>query len=184
MALYRSPLTVMLWPSLFLKKYGPMILPAHKADQTKNPEGSKLDKNGRQHYRQVTKLVAENDARGSIAKFPLYHHYNAGRCTVLLVRWIVRKVPLEIAGSSGHEKVPTRGKLGLERPGRPRGKRIEGSCASTCGPTVTRSTIRADVDVAIVPQTISRHLAEANHKSKCPFRALPLTPEHWQLRLQ
>ncbi|GFV60583.1 transposable element Tcb1 transposase [Trichonephila clavipes] len=51
-------------------------------------------------------------------------------------------------------------------------------------PTVIRSTIRADVGVAIVPQTIYRHLAEANLKSKCPFRALPLTPEHWQLRLQ
>ncbi|GFV38412.1 transposable element Tc1 transposase [Trichonephila clavipes] len=51
-------------------------------------------------------------------------------------------------------------------------------------PTVTRSTIRADVGVAIVPQTISRHLAEANLKSKCPFRALRLTPEHRQLRLQ
>ncbi|GFX42260.1 HTH_Tnp_Tc3_2 domain-containing protein [Trichonephila clavipes] len=50
-------------------------------------------------------------------------------------------------------------------------------------PTVTRSTIRADVSVAIVPQTISRHLAEANPKSKCPFRALPLIPEHQQLRL-
>ncbi|GFW55733.1 transposable element Tc1 transposase [Trichonephila clavipes] len=43
-------------------------------------------------------------------------------------------------------------------------------------PTVTRSTIRADVGVAIVPQTISRHLAEANLKSKRPFRVLPLTP--------
>ncbi|GFT68356.1 transposable element Tcb1 transposase [Trichonephila clavipes] len=51
-------------------------------------------------------------------------------------------------------------------------------------PTATRSKIRADVGVAIVPQTISRHLAEANLKSKCPFRALPLTPEHRQLRLQ
>ncbi|GFX58781.1 HTH_Tnp_Tc3_2 domain-containing protein [Trichonephila clavipes] len=51
-------------------------------------------------------------------------------------------------------------------------------------PTVTRSTIRADVGVAIVPQTISRHLAEANLKSKRPVRALPLTPEHWQVRLQ
>ncbi|GFY34224.1 HTH_Tnp_Tc3_2 domain-containing protein [Trichonephila clavipes] len=50
--------------------------------------------------------------------------------------------------------------------------------------TVTRSTIRADVGVAIVPQTICRHLAKANLKSKRPFRALPLTPEHWQLRLQ
>ncbi|GFV83833.1 transposable element Tc1 transposase [Trichonephila clavipes] len=51
-------------------------------------------------------------------------------------------------------------------------------------PTVICSTKRADVGVAIVPQTISRHLAEANFKSKCPFRALPLTPEHRQLRLQ
>ncbi|GFS96764.1 HTH_Tnp_Tc3_2 domain-containing protein [Trichonephila clavipes] len=50
--------------------------------------------------------------------------------------------------------------------------------------TVTRSTIRADVGVAIVPQTISRHLAEANLKPKHPFRELPLTPEHRQLRLQ
>ncbi|GFV88952.1 uncharacterized protein TNCV_442171 [Trichonephila clavipes] len=50
--------------------------------------------------------------------------------------------------------------------------------------TVTRSTIRADVGVAIVPQTISRHLADTNLKSKRPFRALPLTPEHRQLRLQ
>ncbi|GFX96390.1 transposable element Tcb1 transposase [Trichonephila clavipes] len=51
-------------------------------------------------------------------------------------------------------------------------------------PTVTRSTIRGDVSVVIVPQTISRHLAESNLKSKRPFRALPLTPEHRQLRLQ
>ncbi|GFY36222.1 transposable element Tcb1 transposase [Trichonephila clavipes] len=51
-------------------------------------------------------------------------------------------------------------------------------------PTVTRSTIRADVGVAIIPQIISRHLAEANLKSKRPFRALPLTPEHRQLCLQ
>ncbi|GFU99497.1 transposable element Tc1 transposase [Trichonephila clavipes] len=50
--------------------------------------------------------------------------------------------------------------------------------------TVTRSTIRTDEGVAIVPQTISSHLAEANLKSKSPFHALPLTPEHRQLRLQ
>ncbi|GFT17811.1 transposable element Tc1 transposase [Trichonephila clavipes] len=50
--------------------------------------------------------------------------------------------------------------------------------------TVTRSTIRADEGVAIVSQTISRHIVEANLKSKRPFRALPLTPEHRQLRLQ
>ncbi|GFT24194.1 transposable element Tcb1 transposase [Trichonephila clavipes] len=34
MALYRSPLAVTLWPSSFLKKYGPMIPPVHKAHQT------------------------------------------------------------------------------------------------------------------------------------------------------
>ncbi|GFV16097.1 transposable element Tc1 transposase [Trichonephila clavipes] len=51
-------------------------------------------------------------------------------------------------------------------------------------PTVTRSTIRADVGAAIVLQTISRHLAEANLNSKRPFRTLHLTPEHRQLRLQ
>ncbi|GFS48024.1 transposable element Tc1 transposase [Trichonephila clavipes] len=50
-------------------------------------------------------------------------------------------------------------------------------------PTMTRSTIRADVGGAIFPQTISRHLAETNFKSKLPFRALPLTPENRQLRL-
>ncbi|GFU71326.1 transposable element Tc1 transposase [Trichonephila clavipes] len=49
---------------------------------------------------------------------------------------------------------------------------------------VTRSTIRADVGVAIVSPTISRDLAEANLKSKRPFRVLPLTPEHRQLCLQ
>ncbi|GFU47966.1 transposable element Tcb1 transposase [Trichonephila clavipes] len=49
---------------------------------------------------------------------------------------------------------------------------------------VTRSTIRGDLGVAIVPQAISRHLAEANLKSKRPFRALPLTPEHQQLHPQ
>ncbi|GFV31826.1 transposable element Tcb2 transposase [Trichonephila clavipes] len=51
-------------------------------------------------------------------------------------------------------------------------------------PAVTRSMIRADVGVAIVPQTISKHLVEANLKSKRLFRALPLTPEHQQLLLQ
>ncbi|GFV84675.1 transposable element Tc1 transposase [Trichonephila clavipes] len=51
-------------------------------------------------------------------------------------------------------------------------------------PTDTRSKIRTDVGVAIVPQTISRHLADSNLKSKCPFRTLPLTPKHRQLRLQ
>ncbi|GFU75013.1 transposable element Tcb2 transposase [Trichonephila clavipes] len=93
----------------------------------------------------------------------------------------IASVPLEIVGSSGHKKVPTRGKPGQEDH-EERGSKDH--AASTCGPHSARSTIRADVGVAIVPQTISRHLAEANLKSKRPFRALPLTPEHRQLRLQ
>ncbi|GFW37673.1 hypothetical protein TNCV_415591 [Trichonephila clavipes] len=51
--------------------------------------------------------------------------------------WLMRRVAGQVdcsvcavrnCWSSGHEKVPMRGKLGLERPGRPRGERIEGSC--------------------------------------------------------
>ncbi|GFV16934.1 hypothetical protein TNCV_4365341 [Trichonephila clavipes] len=52
------------------------------------------------------------------------------------------------------------------------------SCPPDIAGLLIRSTIRADVGVAIVPQTISRHLAEANLKSKRHFRALPVTPEH------
>ncbi|GFT59354.1 transposable element Tc1 transposase [Trichonephila clavipes] len=51
-------------------------------------------------------------------------------------------------------------------------------------PSVTRSTTRSDVGVAIVPQTIYRHLAEANLKSKCPFCVLPTNTGTSALRLQ
>ncbi|GFY09327.1 transposable element Tcb2 transposase [Trichonephila clavipes] len=44
--------------------------------------------------------------------------------------------------------------------------------------------VKANGIFNIVPQTISRHFAEANLKSKRPFRALRLTPEYRQLRLQ
>ncbi|GFU86858.1 transposable element Tc1 transposase [Trichonephila clavipes] len=104
---------------------------------------------------------------------------------VLLARWIVRSVPLEIGGSSGHEKVTHARKTrsGATRKNtRREDRRIMQQ--ALVDPTVTRSTIRADVGVAIVPQTIFRHLAEANLNSKHPFRALPLTPEHRQLRRQ
>ncbi|GFW72780.1 transposable element Tc3 transposase [Trichonephila clavipes] len=50
-------------------------------------------------------------------------------------------------------------------------------------PTVTRSTIRAGIGVAIVPQTISDTL-QKQILNQAPFPALPLTPEHRQLRLQ
>ncbi|GFY00885.1 uncharacterized protein TNCV_4529041 [Trichonephila clavipes] len=43
----------------------------------------------------------------------------AERRFVLLARWIVRNVPFEIFGRSGHKKVPTSGKLDLQRPRRP-----------------------------------------------------------------
>ncbi|GFV29016.1 hypothetical protein TNCV_749711 [Trichonephila clavipes] len=47
---------------------------------------------------------------------------------MLLVRWIVRSVPLEIVGSSGQEKIRTCGKTESGATRRPRGERIEGSC--------------------------------------------------------
>ncbi|GFV50509.1 HTH_Tnp_Tc3_2 domain-containing protein [Trichonephila clavipes] len=100
-------------------------------------------------------------------------------------QWIVWSVPLEIVGSSGHEKGTHARKTGsgaTRKTTRREDRRIVWQ--ALVDPTVTRSTIRADVDVAIVSQTISRHLAEANLKSKPPFRALLLTPEHRQLRLQ
>ncbi|GFV97897.1 HTH_Tnp_Tc3_2 domain-containing protein [Trichonephila clavipes] len=90
----------------------------------------------------------------------------------------------EIVGSSGHEKVSKCGKPGLERPGRLRGEDRRIVLQALVDPTVTRLTIRADLGVTIVPQTSSRHLAEANLKSQQPFCALSLTPEHRQLRLQ
>ncbi|GFU98479.1 HTH_Tnp_Tc3_2 domain-containing protein [Trichonephila clavipes] len=55
---------------------------------------------------------------------------------------------------------------------------------STCGPHSDSFNDTSRRRVEIVPQTISRHFAEANLKSKRPFRALRLTPEHRQLRLQ
>ncbi|GFX50422.1 transposable element Tc1 transposase [Trichonephila clavipes] len=130
-------------------------------------------KRARRHFSQLSEFE-----RGLIIGMKLL----AGRRTVLLARWIVRSLPLEIVGSSGHEKVPTSGKPGLECPGRPRGERIVRQ--ALVDPTVTRSTIRADVDVAIVPQTISRHLTEVNLESKRPFHPLSLTLEHRQLPLQ
>ncbi|GFY00587.1 HTH_Tnp_Tc3_2 domain-containing protein [Trichonephila clavipes] len=54
----------------------------------------------------------------------------------------------------------------------------EGTHARKTGSGATRKTTRRE------DRRIVRHLSEANLKSKCPFRALPLTPEHRQLRLQ
>ncbi|GFT44617.1 integrase catalytic domain-containing protein [Trichonephila clavipes] len=56
--------------------------------------------------------------------------------------------------------------------------------ASTCGPHSDSFNDTSRRRRSIVPQTISGHLAESNLKSKRPLRALPLTVEHRQLRLQ
>ncbi|GFV82102.1 hypothetical protein TNCV_2790001 [Trichonephila clavipes] len=88
----------------------------------------------------------------------------------------------EIVGSRGHEKVPTRGKPGLERPGRPQ---REDRTASTCGPhsdSLNDTSRRRRSNCST--NNFQTHPPEANLKSKRPFRALPLTPEHRQLRLQ
>ncbi|GFS84774.1 uncharacterized protein TNCV_2956711 [Trichonephila clavipes] len=61
--------------------------------------------------------------------------------------------------------------------------RREDRVASTCGPhgdSFNDTSRRRRSNCS----TISIHLAEANLKSKHPFRALPLTPKHRQLRLQ
>ncbi|GFV58726.1 transposable element Tc1 transposase [Trichonephila clavipes] len=54
----------------------------------------------------------------------------------------------------------------------------KGTDARKTGSGATRKTTRRG------DRRIVRHLAEANLKSKRPFRALPLTPEHRQLSLQ
>ncbi|GFX36951.1 transposable element Tc1 transposase [Trichonephila clavipes] len=56
----------------------------------------------------------------------------------------------------------------------------EGTQVRKTGSGATRKTTRREEE----PQTISRQLPKANLKSKRSFRALPLTPEHQQLRLQ
>ncbi|GFV23136.1 hypothetical protein TNCV_2086201 [Trichonephila clavipes] len=55
---------------------------------------------------------------------------------VLLARWIVRSVPLEIVWSSGHEKSTYARKTGSgARPGTPRQREDRRDrAASTCGP--------------------------------------------------
>ncbi|GFW12941.1 transposable element Tc1 transposase [Trichonephila clavipes] len=62
--------------------------------------------------------------------------------------------------------------------------RREDRAASTCGPHSDSFKNTSRRRRSNCSTTISRHLAEANLKSKRPFRALPLTPEHRQLRLQ
>ncbi|GFY33330.1 BHLH domain-containing protein [Trichonephila clavipes] len=79
MALYRSPLTVTLWPSSFLKKYEPMIPPAHKAHQTNPDIISACEVKPEDPYRGSVRLVRLQAASNNSAE-PLN---NAG-CNVTL----------------------------------------------------------------------------------------------------
>ncbi|GFT79563.1 hypothetical protein TNCV_423881 [Trichonephila clavipes] len=60
----------------------------------------------------------------------------------------------------------------------------KGRAASTCRPHGDSFNDKSRRRRSNCSKTISRHHAEANLKSKRPFRALPLTPEYRQLRLQ
>ncbi|GFX84990.1 HTH_Tnp_Tc3_2 domain-containing protein [Trichonephila clavipes] len=134
-------------------------------------------------------MLLKNKGQGT-SKTPVAKQFSECRCrtavlrrTVLLTRWIVRSVRScwEQWTQEGTHERKTRSGV-IRKTTRRDDRRIVRQ--ALVDPTVTRSTIRADVGVAIVPQTISRHLAEANLKSKRPFSALPLTPEHRQLRQQ
>ncbi|GFS89901.1 transposable element Tc1 transposase [Trichonephila clavipes] len=238
MALYRSPLTVTLWPSSFLKNFTPNA-PVLFVDVAIQPEVRfiakqnslmKIGNNGnlvlgplnestpclmivlmncqtklRINHLTAVKSVAVLERRLWLAKhvpgkrarrhFSQLSEFERG----LIIRtktadWSTRRLAgqvdrLECAVRNCWEQ--------WTREGTHARKTVSGATRKTTrredrrivrqalvDPTVTRSTIRADVGIAIVPQTITRHLAEANLKSKRPFRALPLTPEHRQLRLQ
>ncbi|GFX82796.1 hypothetical protein TNCV_1699151 [Trichonephila clavipes] len=62
------------------------------------------------------------------------HWKCAGRRAVLLPRCIVRSVPLEIVGSSGHEKVPMRENRVWSDQEDHEGRGLKNRAASTCGP--------------------------------------------------
>ncbi|GFW76982.1 transposable element Tcb2 transposase, partial [Trichonephila clavipes] len=104
-----------------------------------------------------------------------------GRRTVLLARWIVRSVPLEIVESSGHEKIPARRNRVWSDQEDHEERGSKDRAASTCGP---HSDSFNDTSRRRRSNCSTNNFPEANLKSKRPFRALPLTPEHRQLRLQ
>ncbi|GFU15677.1 uncharacterized protein TNCV_1269021 [Trichonephila clavipes] len=58
------------------------------------------------------------------------------------------------------------------------------SAVRNCWEQWTREGTHARKTGSGATRKTTRHLAEANLKSKRPFRALPLTPEHRQLRIQ
>ncbi|GFX95238.1 HTH_Tnp_Tc3_2 domain-containing protein [Trichonephila clavipes] len=151
------------------------IVPSNHAMQVAKHAGGLVDA--------IAKTVFSKE---SFIKYDASEHFMAGRRAVLLARWIVRSVCAvrncweQWTREGTH--VRKTGSGATRKSTRREDRRIVRQALVVS--TVTRSTIRADVGVAILPQTISKHLAEANLKSKRPFRAFPLTPEHRQLRLQ
>ncbi|GFX48152.1 hypothetical protein TNCV_4114871 [Trichonephila clavipes] len=87
----------------------------------------------------------------------------AGRSDVLPARWIVRSVPLEIVGSSGQRKVPTRGnRFWSDQDGHEDGGSKDRD-ASTCGPHCdsfndTSRRRRSNCSTNKIPDTLQRQI--------------------------
>ncbi|GFW27285.1 transposable element Tcb2 transposase [Trichonephila clavipes] len=91
-------------------------------------------------------------------------------------------LPLEIVGSVDTRRYPLAENC-VWSDEEDHEERSKDRAARTCGPhsdSFNDTSRRRRSNCS----TFSRHLAEANLKSKRPFHALPLTPEHRQLRLQ
>ncbi|GFT06138.1 transposable element Tcb1 transposase [Trichonephila clavipes] len=132
-------------------------------------------KRARRHFSQLSEFERDLIIRMKTAGLPTCHvadHVDRSECAVrnFWEQWTREGTRVRKTGSGATRKTTRREHRRIVR-------------QAFVDPTVTHSTIRADVGEAIVPQTISRHLAEANLKSKRPLRALPLKPEHLQLRL-
>ncbi|GFX30335.1 uncharacterized protein TNCV_1964411 [Trichonephila clavipes] len=82
MALYRSPLTVTLWPSSFLKKYEPMIPPAHKVHQTVRLSGC----NGVSTY--TCGLASLHSTRNNLVAL----HFKYDQARLRFVEWAQNEV--------------------------------------------------------------------------------------------
>ncbi|GFW39615.1 transposable element Tc1 transposase [Trichonephila clavipes] len=133
-------------------------------------------KRARRHFSQLSEferglIIGMKTAGWSTRRVAVQVHCSECAVRNCWEQWTGECTHARKTGSGANRKTTRREDRRIERP-------------ALVDPRVTRSTIRADVGVAIVPQTISRQLAEVNLKSKHPFRALPLTSEHRQLRLQ
>ncbi|GFV72427.1 transposable element Tc1 transposase [Trichonephila clavipes] len=122
-------------------------------------------KRARRHFSQLSEnergLISRMKTAGSSTR-SVAGQVNRSECAVrnCWEQWTREGTQSRKTGSGATRKTTRRGDRRIVR-------------QTLVDPTVTRLTIRAHAGVAIVPQTISRHLAEANLKSKRPFRAHP-----------